>query len=77
LDRHGSVWIAPASLSAADTQTWLVVDRRGVARGAVALPAASRILDLRDGWLAAWGRDEYDRETVTVYRVDAQRAGSG
>jgi hypothetical protein len=69
LDRDGGLWIAPASLSTSAIQTWLAVDRRGSVLGKVRLPASSRILDVREGWIAAWDRDEYDRETVTVYRV--------
>lgn len=74
LDRAGAVWIAPASLRTGDSQTWLVVDREGSVRGGARLPAGSRILDVRDGWLAAYERGEYDVETISVYRV-TERAG--
>jgi hypothetical protein len=69
LDRAGGVWIAPASLRTGDSQTWLVIDREGSVRGSARLPAGARILDGRDGWLAAYERGEYDVETISVYRV--------
>jgi hypothetical protein len=69
LGRDGGVWIAPASLGTGDLQTWLLIDRQGSVQGQVRLPAGSRILDVRDGWLAAWHQDRYDVEVVSVYRV--------
>jgi hypothetical protein len=61
-------------LSTGDAQTWLVIDREGSVRGRARLPAGSRILDVRNGWLAALDHDAYDVETISVYRV-AEPAG--
>lgn len=69
LDRDGGVWIAPASLRTDGSQIWLVIDRGGSIRGSARLPAGSRMLVVRDGWLAALDRGEYDVETISVYRV--------
>lgn len=69
LGRDGGVWIAPAPLSTGGAQIWLVIDREGSFRGSARLPAGSRILDVRNGWLAALDQDAYDVETISVYRV--------
>jgi hypothetical protein len=69
LGRDGGVWLAPTALGTDDRQTWLVIDLKGSVRGRVRLPAGSRILDVRDGRLAAWHQDQYDVEVVSVYRV--------
>jgi hypothetical protein len=63
------LWIGEYLLPGKQRRTWTLADSTGRAIGRVTTPARTVPLDIGPDWLLAVTRDEYDVESVTLWRL--------